>query len=178
MNTKLSVTTVCKSWHAVGIRFLYEDIAFRTLAQIPVFLRTIKMDPSKFGTLVRNITIHAFVGPQYDDSFTRYIQEIVDSCPSLRQIGSMSPHALPLTTSLPTLPSNITRVSFNDLTPAILSLLGSTQNSLLSLALILPAVDSPEWLGPDIQTPFSLPNLEDLAIAATPLPYRPLTSLL
>ncbi|KAG6907379.1 hypothetical protein DXG01_009108 [Tephrocybe rancida] len=125
------------------------------------------MNPFKFQPLVRSITIDTFVGPRYGVSFTRYIQKIVDTCPSLQQFKFLSSYALPSTASLPVLTSSITHLSFNNITPTILSLLGCTHNSLLSLSIILQGLDSPESFIPDAQTPFILPILEDLFITAT-----------
>ncbi|KAG6806047.1 hypothetical protein H0H92_012911, partial [Tricholoma furcatifolium] len=159
--TKLSISTVCKSWHAVGIDFLYEDIVFQHLTQLPAFLRTLVTARDKYQHLIKGITVHTLVTPQYGASFTKYLQDILDKCPSLRQFSFLSPCALPSTAALPTLSSNITHLSFNDITPTALHLLRCTRNSLISLSITLRA---PALKIDGDDESFLLPNLEDLIL--------------
>ncbi|KAG6825111.1 hypothetical protein H0H92_004668 [Tricholoma furcatifolium] len=163
--TKLSISTVCKSWHAVGIEFLYENIVFQHLAQLPAFLRTLVTAREKYQHLIKGITVHTLVTPQYGASFTKYLQDILDKCLSLRRFSFLSPCALPSTAALPTLSSNIMHLSFNDITPTALHLLRCTRNSLISLSVTLRA---PALKIDGDDESFMLPNLEDLILDFEP----------
>ncbi|KAG6825112.1 hypothetical protein H0H92_004669 [Tricholoma furcatifolium] len=159
--TKLSISMVCKSWHAVGIEFLYEDIVFQHLTQLPAFLRTLVTAHEKYQHLIKRITIHTLVPPQDGASFTKCLQDILNRCPSVRRFSFLSPSALPSTAALPTLSFNITHLSFNDTTPAALHLLHCTSNSLISLTISESSSASASALTIGADGPFLLPNLED-----------------
>ncbi|KAG6860459.1 hypothetical protein C0995_010813 [Termitomyces sp. Mi166 len=161
METALSVSTVCQSWHLPGIRLLYENVVFRNLRQLPFFLRTIETNPLTYQNLVKHITIYAFVYPHYGASFSRYLQNIINSCPSLKRFSFLSPVELPCTAVIPTLNSGITHLCLRTATPTILFLLDCVRDSLISLTITVHHAPL-EIINTD--KTFLLPNLQDLSI--------------
>ncbi|KAG6872191.1 hypothetical protein C0995_012120 [Termitomyces sp. Mi166 len=158
----LSISTVCKTWHFAGIPFIYESVVFRHLGQIPAFLRTIEMAPFKYQNLVKEVTVYAFVRPYFGASFSKYLQKIIDNCPSLTSLGFLSPLALPSTITLPTLHSGITQLSLTDIaTPTIFRLIDSARDTLVSIHL---RVVTPMETGTGINETILLPHLRDLSI--------------
>ncbi|KAG6899018.1 hypothetical protein C0993_001733, partial [Termitomyces sp. T159_Od127] len=183
VETALAISSVCKAWYHVGIAFLYEDVVFRRLDQLPKFLRTIKTR-SIFQHLVKKITVHTFVHYRYGASFQKYLQEILNQCSSLKDL---SLRCLPLfhqyflstsrcvrrtiklpikyvsmflpSAGLPTSISAITRLSLR--TSFSRALLDMTCNSLVSLSLFINDPDAMQ-----AQLPILIPNLEDLILSS------------
>ncbi|KAG6906965.1 hypothetical protein DXG01_011162 [Tephrocybe rancida] len=83
-----------------------------------MFLRTLKAAPELFGGLVKGITLHAFIPPNYGASFSRHVQSIIDLCPSIARFAVTSFDQLPTTVTLPTLGDTITYLQLQALSAA------------------------------------------------------------
>ncbi|KAG5653656.1 hypothetical protein H0H81_011616 [Sphagnurus paluster] len=115
MKMKKSIILVCRSWYFAGIPFLYEDIAFLRLPQIPAFVRTIKALPhgGKLGQLVKGITLYAYIPQGYGESFNTHMACILSDCPRLERFIFNSPCSLPSTARFPSITPSITYLSLN-----------------------------------------------------------------
>ncbi|KAG5730311.1 hypothetical protein E4T56_gene10517 [Termitomyces sp. T112] len=108
VETALSISSVCKSWHLAEIPFLYEDVVLRNLGQVPKFLLTIQKAPYKY----QDHNLGA--------SFSEYVQNIIDRYTSLKRLGLLPRVGLPPNVALPTLNTKITRLPLNGYTITIL----------------------------------------------------------
>ncbi|KAG6811796.1 hypothetical protein H0H92_005812 [Tricholoma furcatifolium] len=155
--TKLSLLKVCRSWHDVAVDFLYEDVVLLRMEHIPALLRTLDTTPG-YRKLIKGVTINMFVKPRYGASFTRYVQRIIDVCPSLRRFETLSLLDLPDTVTYPRLDS-VTELCIMMTTPDLIHLLDTTFNNLRFLSLTFP--ENETRLQPfDVEQPFYLPELE------------------
>ncbi|KAG6855708.1 hypothetical protein H0H87_011833 [Tephrocybe sp. NHM501043] len=163
---KLSLVLVSRDWYAAGIALLYKDVVFRRLNQIPALLETLEASPSRFGPLIKRISLDMFVSLDYGVSFSRHIQRIVDLCPNLEGITLSSPFPLPPNATLPELNPTLKHLKAGSaVSPTeLFCLLQTTRKSLISLSIHVHA--SVEEL--KSSRTYKLPKLESLTIQIPP----------
>jgi len=133
---KKSIVRVCRAWYAAGIEFLYEDVVYRRLGQIPAFIRTLEASPI-LGDLVKKITITAYIPRRYGASFSERLQRVIALCPRLSHFtASPVRDPWPDTALLPTMDFHVTHLDFSEFISysSIYPILIHLSGSLLSLA--------------------------------------------
>ncbi|RDB18558.1 hypothetical protein Hypma_000303 [Hypsizygus marmoreus] len=165
---KKSLVLVCRSWHAVGTEFLYSDVVFRRVGQIPAFLRTIHASPVFFAHRVRSMTFSALVPKKFAASFLTQSQRIFELCPQLDHITFDSKFTLPPAAIFSTVPGRVTRLDFGnqvDYSMALQILIHVSQTlSCLSISL------SP-FIEDQISTPIYFAQVQTLHFAFEQRPW-------
>ncbi|KAF9010593.1 hypothetical protein BDQ17DRAFT_931511 [Cyathus striatus] len=96
LRQKKSLILVCREWYKVSLPLLYEDVCFRRISQLPVFLHTVESAPGELGSLVKRLSIYAFIPDnRYGAATNRYLRRLFDLCPRLTLFGYTSPCDLP-----------------------------------------------------------------------------------
>jgi hypothetical protein len=114
LRLKKSIVRVCKTWHAVGSEFLYEDVVFRRIGQIPAFVRTLDTSTRISSNLVKKITISAYIPRRYGRSCSEQLQHIFSRCHHVYKFALASPNVLPDIVTLPIHYFRITTLEVND----------------------------------------------------------------
>ncbi|EIM81901.1 uncharacterized protein STEHIDRAFT_124767 [Stereum hirsutum FP-91666 SS1] len=83
--TARALTAVCREWHKITLRFLYADVVFGSLTQLPAFYATLVSNPPSFCPIVRNISAQALIPQGSGRIFQRYLDEIIACCVSLKR---------------------------------------------------------------------------------------------
>lgn len=142
MRLKKSLVRVCRAWHKVGLQVLYEDIVFRRIGQIPVFLQTLETSPDNLGDFVKRITIDSYTPRGYDAMFSSQLARILSMCPRLFRFSFTAPFTLAQPEVLPPLKWSITHLNFGAATqfPMLFDALTHMCSGLVSLSLHIPTV--------------------------------------
>jgi hypothetical protein len=157
LRLKKSIVRVCKTWHAVGVEFLYEDVVFRRIGQIPAFIRTLDTSTRISSDLVKKITITAYVPRRYGRSCSEHLQHIFSRCCHVYKFALASPNVLPDVVTLPINNVRITTLEVNDTFKyqSLLPVLTQVCDTLLSLSF------HPNNSG-DLHTALCFPHLKSL----------------
>ncbi|KAJ6494949.1 hypothetical protein DFH09DRAFT_351384 [Mycena vulgaris] len=142
LRMKLSILSVCKSWHRVGTELLYESVTLRRNTQIPVFVRALEGQEG-LGALVKRLVINNFVPRGYSILHESETKKMVELCPNLSHMGFCPAFWIPdLPRSLPAMSSSITSLAFSDTVPysTIFPSLVQLCQSLKCLSLTAPAI--------------------------------------
>ena len=107
--------------------FLYQDVVFRRVGQIPALVRTLRSNKEGVEEHIKSLTFACLVPEQWDDLVSRGIEHIVARCPNLRSLTFWGPFVDWLQTSnsngrvfdpvktFKGRADNITRISYFDL---------------------------------------------------------------
>ncbi|KAG5653664.1 hypothetical protein H0H81_011624 [Sphagnurus paluster] len=116
---KKTIILVCRSWYAIGIRFLYEDVALQRLHQIPAFVRTLDASSlaQNLGNLVKSFTICTYIPLEYSISFDEHLTRVMNHCPRLGGFSFNPPFKCLSAVPIPSLGPSITSLSFNNSFP-------------------------------------------------------------
>ncbi|KAJ7676177.1 hypothetical protein B0H17DRAFT_1080465 [Mycena rosella] len=156
LRTKLAIIGVSKTWHRIGLEFLYESVVLRRIGQMPAFVRALE-GREDVGGLVRHLQISYFLPRGYyglHDSQTRIIMAL---CSNISHFA-FTPRTLLCT--LPSVGSTITSLEYgpsleySDILPSLVQLCPT----LRSLSLTLPEKYSPE------HPTLTFPNLENVRL--------------
>ncbi|RDB18553.1 hypothetical protein Hypma_000308 [Hypsizygus marmoreus] len=164
------IVRVCRKWYVVGTEFLYQDVVFRRVGQIPAFLRTLKSSPAFFGDAVKAITFSAYVPKNFGASFTQLSRQILGLCPRLQRVIFNSLFTLPPSATVSVIPQHIAHLDFGLssigyvlILPVLLHL--SPTLSSLSIHLFCATTDS------GLSTPIHFPQIESLECNCRPRTY-------
>ncbi|CAL1716880.1 unnamed protein product [Somion occarium] len=91
LRTQKALTHVCRSWRSVALLFLYQDIVFRRVGQIPALVRTIRSNREGIEELVKSITFACFIPEGWDELTNKNIANIMDQCPNIRSLSFFGP---------------------------------------------------------------------------------------
>ncbi|KAJ7147018.1 hypothetical protein C8R44DRAFT_758614 [Mycena epipterygia] len=140
LRTKLSIIRVCKTWHQIGLEFLYESVMLRSIGQLPAFVDALKARDG-LGDYVRSIDLCCFVPHGYYKLHDSEIKKIFALCPRLSHFAFTPSFFFPGSPgTLPALASTITSLEYeaNIEYSAILPSLIQLCHTLRSLSLTLP----------------------------------------
>ncbi|KAJ7334706.1 hypothetical protein DFH08DRAFT_879163 [Mycena albidolilacea] len=82
IQTKLCIMGVCKTWHRLGLEFLYENVMLRSLGQLAAFMRTLEARP-ELAALMRRLEICYPVLRGYTALHSTEADKIFELCPRL-----------------------------------------------------------------------------------------------
>ncbi|KAJ7101291.1 hypothetical protein B0H15DRAFT_927139 [Mycena belliarum] len=141
---KLAIIKVCRTWHRVGLEFLYQSVVIRQIGQLAAFVHALEARGS-LGSFVRHFAVSCFQHPRYRAMRDTELSKVFALCANLThfaytpQLLTPPPPLLPAV-AIPVFPSTITRLEFGlsidyrDILPA----LAYVSPTLLSLSLMLP----------------------------------------
>lgn len=124
--------------------FLYQDIVFRRVGQIPALVRTLRSNKEDVEDHIKSFTFACFVPEPWDDVVSRNIGFLIDRCPRLRSLAFWGPFVDWLQTSdsngrvfdpVKTFRShsnNITKLAYFDLLQSTAPILDIVPGSLLT----------------------------------------------
>lgn len=78
--TARALTEVCHGWRKIALRFLYADVEFNSLTELPAFYTTLTSKPTFFCPLVRSISVQALIPSGGVRMAQRYLDEIITRC--------------------------------------------------------------------------------------------------
>lgn len=87
LRTRKALSVVCKQWREVALPFLFRDIVITRVGQLPAFKRTLDMDPTLFGPMVRSITLLCDVPPIFQGIVFSCFGTILEYCPSMTSLS-------------------------------------------------------------------------------------------
>lgn len=105
LEQKRALVHVCRSWHQVGLPFLYEDICITHVSQMLQLLRAVDSPRTNYNQLIKTITFYCVVPVSFAERFELRLKRLFHLCPNIRSFGYLSPCLLPRPISLSTLPS-------------------------------------------------------------------------
>ncbi|KAJ7149816.1 hypothetical protein C8R43DRAFT_1236389 [Mycena crocata] len=163
LRTKLSIVALCKIWHQLGLKLLYESMTLRRIGQIPAFFRTLE-EREGLGAFVRRLETGCCVPTGYSSLHDCDTTKILLLCPRLSHFAFNPPSNILLSPChIPNIVASITsfecsgNVDYSHVLPSLLRL----APTLRSLALTLPSDFN------SIHPVLDLPNLEDLRLQVT-----------
>ncbi|KAL1747028.1 hypothetical protein HDZ31DRAFT_32801, partial [Schizophyllum fasciatum] len=90
MDTKRSLSLVCRSWHQTVAGILYRDIGFRSIGQIAAFLDTLLTASVALTHLVRSITVACHVPSHHANVYNEDMRMIFMMCRRLHTFSTCS----------------------------------------------------------------------------------------
>ncbi|KAJ7214469.1 hypothetical protein GGX14DRAFT_610946 [Mycena pura] len=84
MCAKRAITGVCKTWHRIGVEFLYENVMLRSIGQLPAFVRTLETR-RELGSFVRRLDVSCMIPRGYSLLYSTEMEKLfsLNLCPSL-----------------------------------------------------------------------------------------------
>ncbi|KAF8189489.1 hypothetical protein K438DRAFT_1971607 [Mycena galopus ATCC 62051] len=152
--TKLSIIRVCKTWHRIGLEFLYESVTLNWIGQLPSFvsaLEAVSGDGIGVGAFVRRLEIGYWVPRGYQILQNAELNKIFRMCPRLTHFAFNPQCPLGSLPAFPRVPNlragsqgelRVTHLEIGDRVeyPAILPALVELSPTLESLSILLPVV--------------------------------------
>ncbi|KAJ7888314.1 hypothetical protein B0H14DRAFT_2693542, partial [Mycena olivaceomarginata] len=179
LGTKLTIMRVCKTWHRVGLEFLYESVALHSIGQLPAFVNALEArmgdggGTGGVGAFVRRLEIGYWVPRPYDALHETELAGVLALCPRLTHFA-YNPQVLdswrPALPSFDPIPGSaaltLTHLEICDMMPyfLVIDTLVHLAPTLESLSLLLPgnADYEPEMQAPP--APVTFPRLTHLRL--------------
>ncbi|KAJ7208706.1 hypothetical protein B0H12DRAFT_1242975 [Mycena haematopus] len=148
IGTKLCIIGVCKTWHHLGVEFLYENVTLGSLGQLAAFVRTLETR-LELAACTRHVEICYLVVRGYTILHSTESRKIFELCPRLTHFvftshrihgGHRSPASRPAFPAIAGLCLALTNLDIGDEVPypLVLPALVELCHTLQSLSLLLP----------------------------------------
>ncbi|KAJ7258436.1 hypothetical protein B0H12DRAFT_444525 [Mycena haematopus] len=148
IETKLCIMGVCKTWHRLGLEFLYENVTLRSLGQLAAFVRTLEARP-ELSVRTRRLGICYPVVRGYTTLHFTESNKIFELCPRLTHFvfnsqpilgGHRAPENPPAFPAIAGVCLALTNLDIGDEVeyPVVLPALVQLCHTLQSLSLLLP----------------------------------------
>ncbi|KAF9529263.1 hypothetical protein CPB83DRAFT_906222 [Crepidotus variabilis] len=140
LRTKKAIISVCRSWHSVGLPYLYEDISIRRWPQLPLLRRTLKeLGSSHITRFIKSLEIQCYIPEESASDFDACFLDILDLCQSLTTF-SFTPNCNIPTSSLSAarwVPQSVTKLRLGNMIPYrnLIAILFEVKETLQYLAL-------------------------------------------
>lgn len=90
IQTFKSLTLVCRGWNRIATPYLYCDIAFRRVGQVPALIRTLKHKPN-YHAMINQLTFSCYIPDQLDLVINQGLSYLLTQCPDVHSLSFFSP---------------------------------------------------------------------------------------